>query len=511
MFLLPAVILLSPWLGEREPVWVFFVDRGVVGAELDAALVQRRTELSPRALARRRRVRGSGQEIDPRDLAPHPAYVEAVVETGVTLRSTSRWLNAVGVWGTPGQRAAIADLPFVRKLRPVAGHDLIPTTPEGPMPKRASVAPEDEEELSEAQLQVLHIPRVHACGLDGDGVVVGLLDSGFVLSHAALAHLEVLGARDFVNDDDDVGYEVGDDATQADHGTMVLSVLAGEVAGRYTGAAPGVSVLLAKTEDMSREVHVEEDWFVEGLEWLEASGADMVTSSVAYGDWYTPEDMDGETAVTTRAVGVAVANGLILFQSMGNAGPEPTSLSAPADAVGVVSVGSVYLNGRIAHTSSRGPTADGRIKPDLVAPGVGVWMARPGTMDAFRTSSGTSFATPLAAGVGALILQATPTLDGFDMVDALHASATRLDGLNNDTGWGLVDAWAALGAHCCANTGDCGSDECDGGVCVYNGGDVDGFGRGCTCEMAGTGWATGEVLVGLIGFLGWGARRRRLR
>ena len=133
---------------------------------------------------------------------------------------------------------------------------------------------------------------------------------------------------------------------------------------------------------------------------------------------------------------------------MGNGGPDSSTLQAPADSPGAISIGSVYKDGDIAYTSSRGPTSDGRIKPDLVAVGSGVWVVSPTSLDGYVVQSGTSFATPTAAGIGALLLQAYPNLSPTTMAELLRESAAVADKPNNDVGWGLVNASAAAYDFC---------------------------------------------------------------
>lgn len=481
-FLRLAALLLagSPAIaGAAEPPsWVFFADRGSEGVGLAAALDERATELAPRALDRRQRAR-SDRGVDVRDLPPAPAQVAAVLATGARLRSSSRWLNAVSVEADPAQLAAIAALPGVASLQPVARRRKLaaPPTPRSHPPRGlAGVARSSADDVDDAQygvareqLDLLQVPALHGCGLTGAGVVVGVQDSGFSLEHAALAGVKVLAAHDFLNDDDIVADEPGDPEGQHDHGTMILSLLAGDDPGNFMGAAPGISVILAKTEDHAVEEPFEEDRFVEGLEWIESMGADLFTSSLGYLDWYTPQDLDGATAVTTLAANVAIEQGLIMFGSVGNGGPNPMTLIAPSDADGLIAVGAVDMDGVVTEFSSRGPTADGRIKPDIVAPGRAVWIADPDSQADYRKGNGSSLATPLAAGAAALLLEAFPELDPAAMRSMLQQSASQADAPNNDVGWGLPDARVPLADRCACTDGDgdgalavaCGGTDCD--------------------------------------------------
>jgi subtilisin family serine protease len=478
--------------GGAEPTWVFFSDRCVAPEHLEAALAERRAALSPRALVRRQRVRGDAG-LDERDLDPCPAQVDAVLAVGVPLRATSRWLNAISVVADAEQRERIRALGSVDGLQPVARRSR-----EAPLVGRGAPAlpppPNEEYGVALEQMGMIGIPSLAECGLTGDGVVLGIQDTGFSRAHQSLTQVDVLDEWDFVNGDDSVADQEEDLPGTHDHGTSVLSIIAGWDEWSYIGAAPDVSVILAKTEDVSQEEPIEEDWFVEGLEWIEAQGADLSTASLGYFDWYEPEDMDGQTAVTTIAATIAVGNGLILINSAGNGGPEPSTLGAPADADGLMAIGAVDFFGHVADFSSRGPTADGRIKPDVSAPGVQTWVVDPATPDQYRQGNGTSYAAPHVAGLAALLLQAFGPLDPDQMASLLTSSATQADSPDNDMGWGLVDGVAAVGLFCTCQDQDedgyydasCGGADCDDfRDTVFPGAEeiCDGFDDNCDGEL----------------------------
>lgn len=486
-----ALVALAPQtaLADEPPSWVFFADRGA--DDTAQALTVRSLEISPRALQRRQRVRGDGG-VDIRDLPPAQTHVAAVLATGATLRETSRWLNAISVEATPNQLAAISALPGVARVQPVA-------RTRGRVDPRAQLEPpppthEETYGVSLEQLELLGVPLLHDCGLTGAGVVIGVQDSGFLLAHRSLANVQVIAAHDFVKDDDDVAQEPDDADGQDNHGTMVLSTIAGDDPGMFMGAAPGVSVILSKTEDVGVEEPFEEDHYVAGLEWIESMGADLFTASLGYTDWYEPADMDGETAVTTLAADIAVANGLIMFNSMGNEGPEPTTMSAPADAEGVISVGAIDFDGLVTEFSSRGPTADGRIKPNIVAPGLGVAVVHPNDPEAYVAAKGTSFSAPLAAGAAALLLEAMPGTTPAEMRAMLQAAGDRTGSPDSDYGWGLPDVSKPLRLMCTCTDNDrdghyaieCGGDDCDDTNFVVRPGAAeicDGFDNNCDGQL----------------------------
>jgi len=477
--------------GDAVVAWVFFEDKGVEVGHLTDALGARRAALSPRALQRRLRIRADGG-IDERDLDVAAAYVSAVTATGARHRATSRWLNAVSVEATEAQLDAIEALAFVSSTRPLLATSS-PNLP--PVPGEPDPGDGDRNYgLSQQQLDMLGVTDMHECGFRGEGILIGVQDTGFSLQHEALADVEVLAEYDFVNDDENTADEGDDMEGHHTHGTGVLSLLAGWEEGDFAGAAPEAVYILSKTEDLSQEVQLEEDYYVQGLEWIEGLGADIFSSALGYVDWYSSVDLDGNTAPTSAAAQIAAANGLILFIAAGNVGPEPRSLAPPADADGVITVGAVDFDGVITDYSSRGPTADGRTKPDVVAPGDWVWMAEPSLHNAYTPNQGTSFATPLAAGVGALVLQSNPGMTPAAMWTQLTSTASQFDAPDNDYGWGLINAMDAAGDVCpCEDQdGDGYNDEsCGGSDCqdllpnIYPGAAeiCDGFDTDCDGEM----------------------------
>ena len=395
------------------------------------------------------------------DLDVDGGYIDAIRATGAAIRTCSRWFNAVSVDATPEQMERLAALPFVRETAPVrrAGRDPLP----GPgAPQTSAKAAGNGYGPGFEQLSSIGVVALHNQGFTGEGIRIALLDAGFPdRDNRAFAHLDVVAERDFVSGaaGDSAPGEAGPLRRGSNHGTQVLSVLAARDPGHLIGAAPDAQYLLATTEEIERELPHEEDFWVAGLEWADSLGADVVNSSVGYNEFedgtgYSYEELDGRTALTTIAAEIAVSRGIVVVAAAGNEGDKPWRyVTVPADGPNVIAVGAVGLvQQEIAPFSSRGPTADGRIKPDVVAPGTSIVVVdttqQPEeSFSGYRRARGTSFATPLVSGAAALLRQIHPAWTPADVAAALKGTALDLGESGPDTtyGWGLVDALAASG------------------------------------------------------------------
>jgi subtilisin family serine protease len=433
--------------GEPLLVWVYLRDKN--GSEASGGP-------SARALERRNRRGRLGASSSYEDLAVPERYVEAIAERVHRVRHISRWLNAVSVQADPGEIEALSGLSFVSRLDVVRGYRRREET----LTSTVSRAPGEgvagssldviDYGTSFDQLEQIRVPEVHARNFHGEGILVAIFDTGFNnLSHPAFAEMTIVARRDFVNADDDVAD--GSDRGDGTHGTATLSVLGGYRPGELVGPAFRASFLLAKTEDTWSETPIEEDHWAAAAEWAEAMGADVISSSLGYFRFdagfpsYDVADMNGETAVTTRAAQAAAERGVVVVVSNGNAGFDPShsTLGAPADGKLVLSVGAVDTFGVRADFSSVGPTADGRIKPDVMAKGVLVKVASPFGAE-YQLGDGTSFSCPLAAGVAALVLQVHPDWNVSQILSVLRATSDQAAAPDRLMGWGILDAVAAI-------------------------------------------------------------------
>ncbi|MCH8290928.1 S8 family peptidase [Candidatus Poribacteria bacterium] len=416
---------------KLQPVWILFTDKG------SSTKVDSRTNET--------------------DLSVEPRYIDAVLQIGGRLRSKSRWLNAIGLEAKPVEIRAIARLPFVREIHPILKYTDRFELPVAQSPTAPPAIAPLNYGTSRTQVTQMKADFLHQEGFFGEGMVVGLLDTGFSLAHTALQHINVIAQHDFVNDDDNPADEIGqDDSDQDDHGSIVLGILAGNAPGNLIGVAYRASYLLAKTEKVSEngqhfERLIEEDWWIEGLEWIEEMGADVVISSLGYSDWYRFKDLDGKTSKLTIAANLAVEKGMAVVVAAGNQGNLPPGdfglpgrITVPADGIDVLAIGAVDAAGRVPRFNSRGPTFDGRIKPDLMAMGSGVTSINSLTRTRFSSiHRGTSVATPLAAGVVTLLLQAFPLATPQDIAHALRSTASQSHKPDNVAGYGIINARAA--------------------------------------------------------------------
>jgi serine protease AprX len=469
--MIPVIVLAAqspPPLAARAPAtpahaaahWVLFNDKGFASPEHEQAAADALADTyNPRAIARRKLRRTAPGLFDARDLPVHSSYVEQVLALGGSVRTKSRWLNAVSITADPQVLDAIAALPCVREVRPVlAGR--CERVEAGPPPHDGGLNDFEFYGLAHDQLAQINLIDLHNQGFTAADVVIGVLDTGFDRVHIAFNHpehpLDVIAEWDFVMDDGNTATEPGDPDGQAWHGSVILGLLAAYRPGELVGGAFDASFILCKTEDTSSETPVEEDYYAAGLEFIEANGGDLATASLIYLDWYSQEDLDGQTAITTIAVNTATANGLYCLNAAGNYGhdadPATSRLGAPGDAFQVLTCGAADLGGFIADFSSDGPTADGRTKPEILALGVGAASVNPSfdaDPDTYAGYSGTSVATPLAACAVACLVGARPDWSVDHMRDRLMFTAS--DFLLNGTfdplfvrGYGVINAAAAL-------------------------------------------------------------------
>jgi len=434
---------------DQIHAWIMFKDKGP-----NVAARKQNVTLHPKTLERRKKL--LSEPVTWYDVPVHQKYINRIISVGVEVRRESKWLNALSVFASMEQIQTIAGMNFVTRIQPVAKlrrgkHKTINNMTHNER-RNSSLM---DYGLAQTQIEMMNCDLAHDIGYFGQGVRILVIDTGFDLTHEAFDSLHVIDQWDFINDDNNTANETDSEThdNQHNHGTSVLSIMGAYVPGTLIGPAFGSEYLLAKTEIVAEEIQQEEDNYVAALEWGEANGADVVNSSLGYLDWYSYCDMDGNTAITTIGVDIAASLGLVCVTSAGNwANEDPPEdpceslsyyISAPADADSVIAVGAVSADSLIVYFSSRGPSYDGRIKPEVSALGVGVAAANPsGGYSEFY--SGTSASSPLVAGVAAVLLSANPQWTNMEVREALMMTASQADMPNNDYGYGLVNIWSAI-------------------------------------------------------------------
>lgn len=444
--------------GAPYDAWIEFKDKDIRSERQGKEILKElEKNYNPRALKRRRKKRTFPGLFDERDFPLAEKYLKGVRKTGAELRVPSRWLNGISVLATKEQLLKIQALPFVKKVMDLHHHK--PRQQNG-LRRGTSRSPPIESPgfygYSGPQIRQLGLDRLHKAGYTGSGIVIAVLDCGFDLSHIAFRHpehpLKIVAQRDFVENDGDVIPRPGIDPTNYDHGTLVLGTVAAYVPEELVGTAYDAGFILCNPEDGEEEYYLEERWFVAALEFAEAKGADIVTSSLVLYDGYSLDQLDGKTSVMTIGLNIAVGNGVISLEGAGNYGhdddPATSNLLAPADPFHVITVGAVDSKGKIAGFSSDGPTADGRGKPEVLAQGVQTWTVSLADSHGYVSGDGTSFATPVMAGAVACLLQTHPDWTVAEIRKALFHSGDyfHLYGKSDPLfihGYGIPDVFAA--------------------------------------------------------------------
>ena len=347
------------------------------------------------------------------------SYVQQVDRLATAEVGQSRWLNAVAVMATTSQIEAIRQLPFVAQT------DLIATDMEiaefqGNTSHLADMADDDDLDAGKGmfndsgnstvthQLLRMQGEQFINKGIDGKGIRIAVFDGGFhaVDTHPAFKHLrdnrQIIATWDFTTKQKDV-YD------NHSHGTMVLSCIAGRTDDKQLGLATGSTFLLAKTE-VDPEPYKEEVWWAQAMEWADKNGADIINSSLGYTkDRHYTWEMDGRSYVS-KAANMAARKGMLVCNSAGNSGEDENwiIIGAPADADSILSVGGINPSLNVyshASFSSYGPTADGRMKPNVCNFGY-CEVAAPYSDGEVSMAAGTSFSSPLTAGFCACAMQA---------------------------------------------------------------------------------------------------------
>ena len=458
LIFIPILFLITSVGFSQSKYFIYFKEKGIESAtRLDkgsdiynSAL----SLLSEKSIERRIKNMGEEELITFEDLPIKQDYISQIEELGIKIENRLRWFNAVTAYLTEDEKIKVASHSFVEKIETV--RKFVFKSPEVNEASFLLKQPTNQFSFdygpSFGQLQLSDVPAVHSKGITGEGVLLGLLDTGFNWkNHESLKDATIVAEYDFIFKDTSTENDSLDVPNQHNHGTLVFSIVGGFKEGQLIGSAFGADFILAKTEDIRSEKHIEEDNYAAALEWMESYGADITSSSLGYSTFDPPEfsytyaDMDGKTTIVTRAAELAFRRGIVTITSAGNEGATSWRyITAPADGINTLAIGAVNNANEIAGFSSRGPSYDGRIKPDVVAQGVSVYCANPGIFSAYISASGTSVSAPIASGVSALLLSAYPHLKNTQIRNILFETSGISSSPNNERGYGLISAVRAI-------------------------------------------------------------------
>ncbi len=294
------------------------------------------------------------------------------------------------------------------------------------------------------QIEMLSGQRLHNVGCRGRGMTIAVLDGGFQSCDQipAIRRANIAGAKDFVYPNSPFFYR------ETDHGTKVLSTMAANEPNVLVGTAPEARYWLLRCEDQQTEQPVEEDYWAMAAEYADSAGVDIINSSLGYSDYdgypgyYNQRDLDGRTALISRTASMLARKGIVLVNSAGNLGMGPwKKITFPADADDILTVGALDTGGHNAPFCGVGPTQDGRVKPDVMA------LGSPASLLSGRGTivrdMGTSFSTPIVAGLVACLWQAMPEKTAIDIIRLVRQTSSHYQEPDNIYGYGTPNFWRA--------------------------------------------------------------------
>lgn len=440
------IILISAFsYGQIEDALVFFADK----ENVEASIANPISILTQEAIDRKAL---HNIPIDERDVPLNENYKSTVAsQTGITVYSKSKWMNAVYVRGTKANIDNLRDLEFVTEIEFMNKNFNLPFQPRQVKDKfeiEYQQRPEYNYGASQHQIEMISVDDLHEQGYTGAGITVAFLDNGYprVLSNRAYEAMRnegrLLGYYDFVDREENY-------LGTGTHGANTLSTSAANLDGEFVGTAPDASYYLFITEDGRQESPVEEAYWVEALERADSLGVYVTNTSLGYQDFdkssydYTYADMDGQTTIGARGANHGHDKGMLNVVSAGNSALGFGYITSPADAPGALTIGAVDANENYGWFSSFGPTYDGRVKPDVMAQGVDAAIVN--QYGDVSYSNGTSFSSPIIAGSVASLWQAAPHLKNSEIMQAIRESASLYNNPTDEMGYGIPDFSYALG------------------------------------------------------------------
>ena len=394
--------------------------------------------------------------LDSLDLPVTPSYIQGISSHSQELLYVSKWLNAAIVVTDAEGKKKMEGLPFVQKVDWVAkgfiyrtGNRNSTEVPASPSKKWALEESYRQAAAYDFQNELLGIPAMHQAGFTGKGITVAVFDSGFPGLDKSIAFSHVFTNSQVLGQLNVVRPWIKDVFRDNEHGTQVASLILANQASTLVGGAHQANVIFAITEDVATEYPIEELNWVRAAEYADSLGVDIINSSLGYLDFdepsltYTKSQLDGKTTYVTRGATLAAKRGILVVNSVGNYGSAgSSSLVAPADADGILAVGAVNSSSTVSAFSSRGPTADGRIKPELVAFGQNPVLIRgSGQVGA---ASGTSFSAPQIAALAAGLWQAKPEWTKDELLTNLLKSGSQYAAPDQNLGYGIPNFRSAI-------------------------------------------------------------------
>ncbi len=446
IFLSLSLSLFSQKVADNA-YWFYFTDKQENSYSID----QPGAFLSQRSIDRRA---WQSLPVNETDLPVSQAYLDSLETLGLEIKHVSKWLNGALVlsqdsllidslyqfsfidstrWQADFENAYFPDLPSQDRFEPAY-----------------KIPPSYAYGYSQQQIDQIRVNYLHQKGYTGNGVHISVMDVGFS-SMPELPSFEelyndgrVLATKDFIDGTADV-YK------SHTHGTNVSSLIVAEWPDSLMGTAPDATLILANTEDGASETKIEEFAWIEAAEWADSLGTDIINTSLGYTEFdneatnYSYKDMDGTTAFISMASAMTAEKGIVCVTSAGNSGNDPWYyIGTPGDARNILTVGAIDKLGNIANFSSRGPTYDRRIKPEIVA--MGVQAALQSSNGSPALGNGTSFSSPLIAGAVASLWQAYPSMTATDLMQSIIESGDRKKTPDSIYGYGVPDFGATFHA-----------------------------------------------------------------
>lgn len=437
------------FFAQNSSFWISFTDKN----NSLYSVTQPSQFLSQKSIERRT---NAGISILTNDLPVNGTYIDSILVSGnFELLQASKWLNSIAITTDD-----------TTSLNTILNYSFVSNVVQVKSLKQDKIIDKFEDiGITKNEINLLSIPhypygysynqlalhdadKMQDLGFRGQGMHIAIIDAGFSRANELNALEDVfnegriLSTRDFVNGGESV-YE------DHQHGTMVLSVIAGSVDGEFKGSAPMASFHLLRSEDVGSETLLEEYNWIAAAEYADSAGVDIINTSLGYTTFddslqnHVYSDLDGNTTVIAKAADIAASKGMLLCISAGNSGASAWQyISTPADADSVLTIAAVDSNGTYAYFSSVGPASDGDIKPNVASVGWNTYLIYPMTGEVIQ-GNGTSFSAPMVTGMVACLWQSLPDKTNIEIMRLLEESSSQFSSPDSLLGYGLPNVFKA--------------------------------------------------------------------